>query len=206
MASWHYAFFFPAGEQQLSPDLGLGAASLCNLEFDNTIHEAVAIDDAGHMAGVGEEDTVCSPVLSNLESLLQEGRQFLVECRNTELFISCNFLHRVSNPHVFFGWSKRLFSDIPERNQQRYWQMFQAFAKQIHAGYVVLVDDASDNFEDRFLEVDGKRFLDTECNHQYGHGIWSVWVDQELGGECPDGVAEATAVDLGNGVTKYDVG
>ncbi len=205
MASWHYAFFFPSSTQQLRPELGLDVVSRCNLEFDNTIHLAASIDDSGHLAGVGEEDVLSKPILKALREILADGKQFLVECRNTELFISCTFLHKSVNPHVFFGWSKRLFAELPDSSQQQYLNMLHEFAKQICAGYVILVDDAPDFFEDRFLEIDGRRSLDTQVNHQYGLDIRAVWADRSAGAECPDGVADRVTADLGNGFVQYSV-
>lgn len=83
--------------------------------------------------------------------------------------------------------------------------MIRDFAKLSNAAYVVIVDDAPDNFEDRFVEVNGIRFLDTDVSHSYGHGIQSVWVDGTRSASTPEGIAPADSVDIGRDFRKYRI-
>lgn len=205
MASWHYAFLFPGSGQQLLPSNGISDLNRFGLEFDATIRLLVQIDEQGHMLDVGDVVGLTPPITDDLARRLENGSQFSVQCRNGALFISCTFATQTSNPFISLGWSRRLFGVLERSTQLAYWEMIRDFAKKISAAYVVIVDDACDNFEDRFVDVSGIRVLDTGVTHSYGHGIHAVWVDESLSARPPDGVSLDGSVDVGRGFRKYVV-
>jgi len=211
MAAWHYAFFFPAAEHQL--DAAAAVASLVKegYEVSSLARCMVPTDDEGHLGEYGAEVELGEPPAEDLLDRLQNGEQLFSEISkhdassNIVTTFACSVSTSAANPHLSFGWHKRLFEQLSPDVQNTYWMAIRNAAKVAGAAYVVLAVEASDNFEDRFLEVDGKRILDTECNHQYGHGIWAVWVNRSLGGDYPDGVADAVAINLGDGFVEYSV-
>lgn len=202
MASWHYAFFFPAAGQHLQPAEAIDVLSRRGLESDETISLSVVVDDAGHLLEVGDEVFLEKPAHEDLRHRLENDEQFVAEFRNSEIIFTCGFATRSFNPHIYFGWPRKIFANLPESVQQEYWEMFRDFAKASGSAFVILVDDASD-FEDRFLEIDGRRFLDAEVSHEYGHGIRAVWVDVSIGAEPPEGVSNTAVTNIGDGFREY---
>jgi hypothetical protein len=148
---------------------------------------------------VGEEVALTNPFIDDVKCRLLQGEDFSIQLRNSETFLSCFFAMQAANPHVSFGWSKRLFRELPATVRNQYWTMIRDFAAHCKAGYVVVVDDASDQFEDRFIEMDGKRFLDTSIGHSYGHGIQEVWFNEACGAKPPEGVCLTDFLDIGHG-------
>ena len=204
MASWKYVYFFPSADRHLQPAKALDRLSCRGLEFDETLRMAKVIDDAGHLEHVDEEFGLRHPVIKDLQERLGQGQQFLVECRNNEISIACCFATRSFNPHFFLGWSRSLFTRLDDSIQHEYWEMIRDFAKASSAAYVVLVDDAGE-FEDRFIDIDGRRVLDATVAHKYGHGIQSVWVDTSRQAELPEGIHRKPIGDIGDGFEEYSV-
>jgi hypothetical protein len=204
MASWHYAFLFPGADQQLSPANAITVLAENGLEFDSAIRPAVLIDEAGHIE-YGDETELIGAVNEALRRRLAEGEQFLVECRNEDLFFSCCFATQYSNPYVMLGWSRRLFGGLSERKRQAYRKMLKDFAKRCMATYVIIVDDPPDLFEDRFLEIDGQRVLEKTMPSGRIYDILALWIDEESSVALPEGVSDATPSAIGNGYQEYSV-
>ena len=102
MASWYYAFLFPSSGKTLNPETGIDVFSENGLKFDGAIRSAVVIDEAGHLE-YDEETQLKDNIEWELHGLLSESEQFQIECRNQELFFSCCFATRYSNPHIMLG-------------------------------------------------------------------------------------------------------
>lgn len=204
MASWHYAFLFPSANSRLSPAGTVDVLSDFGLEFDESVRLAVEIDELGHLEH-GEETPLGELVLANLKQRLCEDEQFMIECRNNELFFSCSFATQYSNPYVMLGWSKRLFHELSLSRQKEYWDMLRQCAKQCRAAYVVIVDDPPDFFEDRFLEIDGQRFLENQMPSGNEYDIRAVWTDGELCDKVPEGIDESSGREIPDGFLEYSV-
>ncbi len=204
MASWDYAFLFPSSGQRLDPASAIGVFSEYDLEFDQTIRPLVAIDEDGHHEG-GEEIELTGSILDELRKRLFKGEQFQTECRNTELFFTCIFDTGYSNPHVVLAWSRRLLRGLGELSQQAYWKMLRDFAKRCKATYVIIVNDPPDFFEDRFLEIDGQRFLEKVMPSGNEYDIHSVWIDANSSDRLPEGIDEALRSAVGDGFLEYSV-
>ena len=211
MSTWHYAFLFPASEEQLDPAGVVASLAKSGYELNSTGRVLVPVDDKGHLGEYGDEVTFKEPFTEDLQTRLQFGEQLFAEFSkfdsDTDIVttFACSFAVKTVNPHISVGWHKRLFSQLPTEIQHDRWMAIRDAAKSSNSAYVVLAVEASDSFEDRFLEVDGKRILDTESHHQYGHGIWAVWVDHTHDSECPVGVIDKVAADIGSGFVQYDV-
>lgn len=205
MSSQHYTFLFPAPGQTLSPADAVAFLKTRALEFDESVRICKAIDSDGHMLDVGTEEKLTRPFASDVKRRLRDGQNFSVQCRNSEIVVGCFFCASSRKPHLFFSWSRRLLADLAPSIREEYWSMICSAAKASKAGYVVVVDDAADNFEDRFIEIDGAPFLDTNVSHSYGHGIQQVWVDPALGAKPPHSDLQAVFLDNRCGFDRYQV-
>lgn len=205
MASWHYAFLFPGAGDKLSPAAAIDALATRGLRFADMIRLCVPIDQEGHLLDVGDEVPLREPFCDDVKLRLVNQQAFSVQLRNSELIISCFFAINSSNPHVFFGWPRRIFDELDSNSQNQYWSMIRSFAALSKAWYVVLVDDAPDDFEDRFIEIDGIRYLDTSVLHSYGHGIQEVWVNEVWGASLPEGACLTGRYSVGDGFYSYNV-
>jgi hypothetical protein len=203
MASWQYAFLFPGPCQDLDPARGLDVLIQFELTFDRLARLLVPVDDKGHMLDVGEEVVLNERPCDTVAQMLNEGLQFSIQCRDDHIGFSFTFAPRTSNPHMFIGWSRRLFGCLTESIQNRYWEMIRGFAKGCNAAYVVIIDDAPDDFEDQFVDINGARVLDTYVNHSYGHGIQSIWVDESRTATPPEGVSLVGSTEIGQHFRKY---
>lgn len=203
MSSWRYAFFFPNNDTTLKPERGISDLYRFGFKFDNKMRKYISVGEEGFLVDAGEQVEINGPIEIELQERLLKGEQFSIECRNSELFVSCHFTAMSHNPCVYLGWIKNLFIALGNVRQTEFRRMLIEFASHIFASYVIIVDDASDNFEDRFLIIDGKRMLDTSVNHKYGHGIQEVWVDVANATEPPEGVSVEQSTIVGAGFVSY---
>lgn len=201
MASWQYAFLFPGTESSLDPRGAIDVLATFGLEFDHFVHPAFRIDDVGHLE-FGEKSHLVGPTLKAIKQRLVHHEQFLVECRNDELFLSCSFATQYSNPFIMLSWSNRLFRRISEARQSQYWDMLGRCANHCRAAYVLFINDPADFFEDKFVEIDGRRFLDRET--RFGmNDVLAIWVDRTLCDKLPEGIDLSTGVELPNGFSQW---
>lgn len=204
MASWHYAFLFPSANGGLNPSAAVDVLSDFGLEFDKSARAAVEIDELGHLE-YGEETPLGPTTMSELKRRLTDQEQLMIECRNSELFFSCSFATRYANPYMMFGWSKRLFRELPQSRQDEYWKMLRQCAKQGRAAHIVIVDDPPDFFEDRFLEINGQRFLENQTPSGNKYDIHAIWTNVELCDKTPEGVDESSRRVMPDGFVEYTV-
>jgi hypothetical protein len=202
MATWHYSFFFPGTNQNLDATGSVDVLACFGLKFDNTVRLAVEIDEFGHLEH-GEEEQLVGEVRAALKKRLSERQQFLIECRNDELVFSCSYATRYANPYIMLGWSKGMFRNLSESRQSEYWEMLVRCAKQCSAAYVIIVDDPPDFFEDRFLEIDGQRFLENEMPSGKKYDIRAIWIDFELCERVPLGIDASSRRELPFGFFRY---
>ncbi len=204
MASWHYAFLFPSADGGLNSAATVDVLSDFGFEFDKSARGAVEIDELGHLE-YGEETPLGPIAMFELKRRLTDQEQLMIECRNSELFFSCSFATRYVNPYMMFGWSKRLFRELPRSRQDEYWEMLRQCAKQGRAAYIVIVDDPPDFFEDRFLEIDGQRFLENQMPSGNKYDIHAIWMNIELSDRIPEGVDVSSRRVMPNGFVEYSV-
>ena len=81
--------------------------------------------------------------------------------------------------------------------------MLRQCAKQSRAAHIVIVDDPPDFFEDRFLEIDGKRFLENQMPSGNKYDIHAIWTNIELCDEIPEGVDELSRRVMPDGFVEY---
>lgn len=209
MASWHYAFFFPSSVNALESEQLVDVLEEHSFELDQTARKLISIDDDGHFGEFGEEVPLGQSAFDELRRLLRDNVPLFIECRhapaaaNVVITLAVSFETQAANPHIYCGWPRNLFARLPDEITQDYWTIIREFAKACRAAYVVLVDDARDDFEDRFLEIDERRVLDTEVLHSYGHGIQAVWVDPSALGTRPEGVQEKLSREFSDGFLEY---
>jgi hypothetical protein len=205
MASWQYAFLFPDSQTRLRPAGAVGHLARLGLEFDSTIRLCVSIDEAGHLLDVGEEVSLTLPVLRDLIHYLEEGVSLSIQARSKEIAISCQFFTQSSNPHISLGWSRRLFETLTVKSQEAFWMTVRAFARDCGAAYVIIIDDAPDQFEDRFIPIGDKRLLDMEVSHRYGLGVRQVWIKTSSVPTPPEGPSYERFEEIGDGFRRYYV-
>src|SRR5262245_8034121 len=91
MSSWQYAILFPGSSKCLAPSRAVDILCRLGLEFDNEIRQLIAIDQQGHMLDAGEEIRLFPPVVFDLRRRLEKNEQLSIECRNSDIFLSCTF-------------------------------------------------------------------------------------------------------------------
>jgi hypothetical protein len=203
MASWQYAFLFPASGRELQPAEGLGRITRLGFTFDETARLCEQIDAEGHLLDVGEEMHLEAPIEADLSRLLLSGTPLSAQARNDQLALSCQFFTPGRNPHICLGWSARLFADLGDDNATSFWAGLCAFAHDCAAGCVIVIEDAPDFFEDRFIEIEGIRFLEMEVEHTYGLGVREVWINLSLVSAPPEGPKYTSSFDLCEGFRAY---
>lgn len=203
MSSWHYAFLFPGSDQELAPANAIHAFVDDGLEFEKRIRLAVIIDEVGHL-DYGQKVELGEDNIHEIQRRLSEGDQFLIECRNRELFFSCVFATHYANPFIAFGWSSRLFVDLSISRKEKYFKLLRRFAKLSNAGYVLLVNDPPDFFEDRFIDIDGQRYLEVETPSGNRYDIYCLWVDEKMT-RIPEGVNEILFRRVVDGFLEYSM-
>ena len=205
MSSWQYAFLFPQLPHQLRPANAVKHLTEFGAEFDGSIRMCVLVDDEGHVLDVGEEIALREPFEQDLIRHLEIGKSFSIQLRSADLVISVEFLLDSRNPHISLGWSRRLIEQSPPTIQRDFWKGLRSFAKECNAGYVVIVDDAPDHFEDRFIDIDGKRRFDLRVNHHYGLGLREVWLQSCVRSTLPEGVTYGDSEQFGEGFDRHFV-
>lgn len=204
MASWHYAFLFPDSQQRLAPAGAVQVFSEFGCEFDHAIRPAIVIDDDGHLEN-GDETALDQEPAADLRNRLNKNEQFTVECRNRDLFFSLSFATRYSNPYILIAWSRKIFERLERTSRDDYWQLLRNVANTCNAKYVVIVDDPPDFFEDKFIEIDGRRMLDPLASSGKPYDIRGVWASVDLEEQPPEGVQALESTDLGDGFIEYPV-
>ncbi|WP_157605042.1 hypothetical protein [Schlesneria paludicola] len=205
MSSWQYAFLFPQLPSQLRPANAVKRLTEFGADFDGSIRMCVPVDDQGHVLDVGDEIALREPFERDLIRHLEIGKSFSIQLRHPDLVISAEFLLDAPNPHISLGWSRRLFKESPLMIQRDFWRVLRSFAKDCNAGYVVIVDDAPDHFEDRFIDIDGKRMFDLRLNHRYELGLREVWLQSSVTSTLPEGATYGDSEQLGDGFERYFV-
>ncbi|MBS0266552.1 MAG: hypothetical protein JSS02_31770 [Planctomycetes bacterium] len=205
MSSWEYAFLFPQSPNQLRPASAIGHLTQFGAEFDRNLRLCVPVDDEGHLLDVGEEVALKEPFERDLSQYLRNRNSFSIQLRSSEIVVSVQFMLGSANPHISLGWSRRLFDRSPPDFQMAFWSAIRAFAKDCDAGYVLIVDDAPDHFEDRFLDIDGKRFVDCHVDHGYGLGLREIWLQTSAAAVPPDGLEFGPSEEIGRGFLRYSL-
>ena len=202
MSSWQYAFLFPKFPNQLRP-ANAARHLTAFAEFDGSLRMCVPVDDEGHLLDVGEEIALGEPFELELIRYLEAGKSFSTQLRRTDIVLSVEFLLESPNPHMSIGWSHRLFDELPAPVQNNLWSAIRSFAKDCNAGYVVIVDDAPDHFEDRFLDIDGKRIFDLHVDHRYGLGVREIWLQTCIMSILPEGATYGESEQIGEGFERH---
>jgi hypothetical protein len=202
MSSWQYAFLFPQTPNQLRP-----ANAARNLtafaQLDGSIRLCVSVDDEGHLLDVGEEVALSEPFERELTRYLEAGKSFSTQLRSNDIVLSVEFLLESPNPHISIGWPHRLFDELRPPIQVMLWNAIRSFAKDCDAAYVVIVDDAPDHFEDRFLDIDGKRVFDLHVTHRYGLKVREIWLQRSIMSVLPGGATYGESEQVGEGFERH---
>ena len=69
--------------------------------------------------------------------------------------------------------------------------------------YVIVIDDAPDQFEDRFVQIGDERMIDVEVKHGYGLGLREVWIESLLVSTPPEGPWYGRSEEIGDGFKRY---
>ena len=205
MSSWQYAFLFPQSPNPLCPRNATRHLTDFGAEFDGSIRINAPIDDEGHLFNVGEEIDLREPFERELKNHLENGKSFSIQLRSTDIVLSVEFILESRNPRISIGWSRHLFDKLLHTIQSDFWKAIRSFAKECNAAYVVIVDDAPDHFEDRFLEIEGRRMIDLDVNHGYGLGLREVWLQLSAMVTLPEGASYVGSEDIGEGFQRHFV-
>jgi hypothetical protein len=205
MSSWQYAFMFPESGKSLRVAEVIRVFSESGFEFDRAIYPAFAIDDDGHLEH-GDAVQMTGKHVEKLEIRLRNNEQFLVECRNQDLFFAISFAGKYqTNPHMMIGWSRTIFGALGKDSQEKYLQLIRNVANACNATNIIVVNDPPDYFEDRFLAINGRRFLDRQMPSGNKYDIQAVWISIRSSDKRPEGVKEKPISNVGEGFQEYTI-
>lgn len=205
MSSWQYVFMFPDHGDSLQVEKVVRIFADSGFNFDSYIYPAHVVDEAGHLEHI-DAINIPFPPIDEIEKLLRHNEQFLVECRNQELFLSISFAEKYyTNPHVMIGWPRTIFSALAKDSQEKYLRLIRNVANACGAFYIIIVNDPPDYFEDRFLEIDGQRFLDEYLPSGNKYDIQNVWINSASSNTQLGGVEISGCVDVGEGFQQHSI-
>jgi hypothetical protein len=204
MGSTYYAYMFPGVGQFLQPFDAVRTLANNDFVFDGSIYQATAIDAHGHVE-YGDEIELTKMPIGEIEQRLRNVEQFQVQCRNSDIFFAVSFGTRSFNPHVLTIWSRKIFARLPQKLQERYWRLIREVAHACNATYLITIIDPPDYFEDKFLEVDGRRILDRRLSSGNEYEFHSLWIRIDSTDASPDGVSEATTGNVGEGFEEHSL-
>jgi hypothetical protein len=183
MSSWRSAFLFPGHQDPLTPDRGILALLRNNFHSARSIRLCVLYDDQGHLIDTGDEVDLGADPDSKLVLTAAQGEQFSVEFSLGAMPVSCQIKTRSANPHIAIAWPNRQFERAEPSAQNQFLRAIGDCANDSQATFVLFVDDAPSEFEDRFVCLDHEWSLDTSINHKYGHGIREIWIHVSYQGQ-----------------------
>jgi hypothetical protein len=178
---------------------------MAGAEVDGVIRSCIDIDGQGHLLDVGEEIALHRPYDHDLYRRLDRGDSFSIAIRSPDLSISVEFRLETPNPHVSFGWSVGLYEAASQKAKECLWEGLLGFAFDSDAAYVILVEDAPVHFEDRFVDIDGRRCVDLAGADREGFSLREVWVRSNRNTELPAGLSYGEAVDIGLHYIRHTV-
>ena len=205
MSRWQYALMFPQTPGTLRPAQAVRDLCWTGAEVDGVIRTCIDIDGQGHLLDVGEEISLNRPFDRDLSNRLERGDSFSVAIRTQELLVSVEFRLGKRNPHISFGWSLNLYESASLCAKELLWGGLLGFADDSEVAYVVLVDDAPVHFEDRFIDIDGRRHVDLAGADREGFVIREVWVHSNRNAALPVGLSYSEAVDIGRQYIRHTV-
>lgn len=204
MSSWQYAFLFPPKRNKLRPELGIDALITLGFIFDDKIRLCLPIDDNDHWLDIGEQIPITS--LTDLRHYFEQPKSISIQARSPDITVACHFLLESQNPNISFGWPRGLFAEMSSLSQRLFWDAIRGFSRGCGAAYVIIIDDAPDEFEDRFVQVDDERMLDMHVNHDYGLGVREIWLQSSFNVALPEGPAyEEKPLMIGDGFKCFKV-
>lgn len=198
MSRWQYALMFPQVPGTLRPAKAVRHLCRTGGILDGVIRTCVDIDGRGHLLDTGEQISLEDPFECDLYRRLERGDSFSLAIRNQEIVISVEFRLGAQNPHVSFGWSINLYEAARQSTQEWLVEGLLGFAADSEVAYVVLVEDAPVHFEDRFVDIDGRRCVDLTGADREGFSIREVWVHSSHSDLLPAGLNYGDAVDIGH--------
>lgn len=205
MSSWSYVFLFPQSQSSLVPGLAVNCFTRGGFDLDDTIRLALPVDAEGHLLDVGSEVRLEKPFNDSVARHLDAAQSFSLQARNRDIALSVQLFLKCPNPHISVGWSRNLFDRMGVQSRAHLWATLRVFAKECQAAYVLVVDDAPDHFEDRFVENDGERVLDLTTTHPYGHRVREIWIRPSTSARLPLGVPYGQSADIGDGYIRYEI-
>lgn len=205
MSSWEYVFLFPQLPNQLRPAKAVPRLAEFGAEFDGSIRMCIPIDDKGHLLDVGNKIDLNIPFDKDIVRFLEDGKSFSVQLRSEYQFFSVGFIMETQNPHISIGWPSRLFEEAPTTAKTEFWNAIRLFAKDCGADYVLIIDDAPDQFEDRFVDINGKRIIDLQVNHRFGLALKEIWLQSKGFSTLPEGALYGEPEYIGDGFNRYIV-
>ncbi|KYF65238.1 hypothetical protein BE11_24805 [Sorangium cellulosum] len=195
---------FPGHGEHLLPAAAIDALAQSGLVFDPWMYPAIVVDEAGHLEH-GDKVELAGPPAEELEERAVRGEQFLAECRDRALAFTLLLHAKYTNPYMALGWSRRLFRNLSHDEQERYWKLIRVVAQRSNAAYIIVVNDPPDYFEDRFLEVDDRRWLDKQLPSGATYDFRAIWISTRAASALPEGVSSLPGNDVGEGFREYSV-
>lgn len=184
MGSWQFAYFFPGGASPLAPANAIDVLKEQGFQFEDGLWPLVPVDDEGHLEPRGRVRLV-SPY-DDLRDRLAALEQFDIECRSRDLFLSCSFATRYANPFISFAWPWWRYRDYPAWIRDRHWALLRRLAKACDATFGIIVEEPPGYFEDKFLELEGRRFLEMTGAHGMEYRIDELWIDERALDPMPE--------------------
>ena len=212
MGSWSHVYFFPSTGRRLQASAVVDCLVADHFVVTEPVRQLIPIDREGHLGEYGAEVFITEPLHLGLQSILSHHTDLFVEFEkqysgtNALFRMSVSFANSAGNPHFVLAWPRWIVGQLSQSARDEHWITIRNAARAAEAAYVIPVRDAPDDFEDRFLDVDGQRLLDEEIGEHIDRRVDEIWINCDFGGTRPVGLLSPGAIPIGNGFQKYNVG
>jgi hypothetical protein len=171
-------YFFPKDGETLKADKTIDILKSSKIEFEPGYTLLEPSEDANNHL-VDESGKIYKAegvsVIEGFRNLLQRNNDIEI----ISDIMSIRYAVNDPNPNISIGWSRKWFHFLDEQTKRIYLETILEFANVSGASYVLFLEDLfdkyDDRFEDRFISINGGRFLDDSPKRQSG---WDFMIDE----------------------------
>ncbi len=215
MASYCYFLMFPGPHEKLVPEEVLQAMEEAGYSCSSTISLAVPIEEEGHIFWSEKMRSLPEPRFKEAARLLQQGEQIYLDFLSFHTPLTGCFMTQIWNPYIEFHLRVRGLREFSREECNAFFTMMLIIAERARAAYVLFMGEPTDDFEDHFIEIDGKRYIDkvyirtkrpTSAADFFwdGYLVRHIYVNRELRGDLPEGLPQVEEeIEVGEGWVEY---
>lgn len=190
MANWTCITLF--GSQASALDVDAAVSELEKAEFVFSRHVVCWLDGKLLDDPVGLSSSEDCGVASGVASLTRAYESIEIEFTWHGVLGSFGY-EAGEEPTLALAAHGKMLRRLDSRDQELYWKAIERAAEAGGAAYGLSTADTADGIEERFIEIDGTRFLDVADSYWDGFLI-EVWILAQNGGKRIDapGLSEAS--------------